>query len=119
MKDFQGNSDNLGELFESYLKTDYIIEDGAVNLSLKIGEKNSDLEDLLLKFRANTSAFLTAYNPYSRKLSRSENETRQTELLSILKENGYKFFYGYGQGDNADWAPETSVLVLGIDFIKH
>lgn len=115
---FQGNADNLGELFESYLKTDYVIEDGAVNLSLRIGEKNSDLEELLLKFRENTSAYLTAYNPYSKQLSRAENEIRQTELISILKENGHKFFYGYGQGDNADWTPEPSVLVLGIDFNK-
>lgn len=112
----QGNSENLGELFESYLKTDYVIEDGAVNLRLRIGEKNSGLDELLLKFEEETSGFLTAYNPYSRELSRAENETRQTELISILKENGYKFFYGYGQGDNADWMLEPSVLVLGIDF---
>lgn len=118
IKRFQGSAENLGELYESYLKTDYVVEDGAANLTLRIGEKNSDLEELLLKFRAETSAFLTAYNPYSKQLSRAENETRQTELLSVLKNDGYKFFYGYGQGKNEDWTPEPSVLVLGIDFNK-
>jgi ADP-ribosylglycohydrolase len=115
---FQGNSENLGELFESYLKTDYVIEDGAVNLRLRIGERNSDLDELLLKFGESTSIFLTAYNPCSKEINRAENETRQTKLISILKDNGYKFFYGYGQGDSADWTPEPSVLVLGIDFNK-
>ncbi len=111
----KSNKDELDELFEAYLKTDYIVRDETINLTLRIDEKNSDLEDLLVKNESNSAAFLTAYNPFSQLLSRAENEKRQEELVSLLKEKGCKFLYGCGESQTDDWAPEPSVLILGID----
>ncbi len=109
------NHDALNQLFEAYLKTDYVVKDETINLTLRIDEKNSDLEDLLVKNESNSAAFLTAYNPFSQQLRRLENEKRQEELVSILKEKGYKFLYGYGESQTDDWTAEPSVLILGVD----
>ena len=109
------NHDALNQLFEAYLKTDYVVKDGTIDLTLRIDEKNSDLDNLLIKYQSVSAAFLTAYNPYSQQLSRLENEKRQGELVSILKAEGYNFLYGYGQSQTEDWSPEPSVLILEIN----
>ncbi len=109
------NREVLDQLFEAYLKTDYIVKDETINLTLRIDEKNSGLDDLLVKNESISAAFLTAYNPYSQSLSRAENEKRQEELVSILREKGYKFLYGYGESQTEDWTAEPSVLILGVD----
>lgn len=113
---YKADSANLGQLFEEYLNTNYVVSDGGVELTMRIHEKNSDLDDVFSKEGEKTGVFLTAYNPHSKELSRAENESRQAELISILKEKGYKFFYGYGEGDNVNWKPEPSFLIVGIDF---
>ncbi len=104
------------ELLEAYLKTAYVISDEAFNFTLRVNEKNSDLDDLLRLYQKEFAAFLTAYNPRSELLNRSENEKRQRELISILEAKGYQFLGGYGQSQTSDWSPEASVLILGMDL---
>ncbi len=112
----QSNNDDLENLFEAYLQTDYIISDESVNLTLRVNEKNSELDSLLTMYQTNSAAFLTAYNPYSKPLSQVENEKRQETLVSILKEKGYILFKGFGQGRTGNWQPEPSVMIMGINF---
>lgn len=68
--------------------------------------------DALLEPASPSWAFLTAWNPGSRKLSRPENERRQAELVRELS-GRYRLFHGRGVGDDGAWA-ELSVLALGI-----
>ncbi len=58
-------------------------------------------------------AFITAWNPGSRRLSRPENEQRQKALVKQLS-GRYRLFPGAGIGDDEKWPPELSLLVLGI-----
>ena len=68
--------------------------------------------DALLDPAAPSWAFITAWNPGSRRLSRPENERRQAALVHELS-GRYRLFHGQGVGDAGDWA-ELSVLALGI-----
>lgn len=104
------------ELFKSYLGTEYVVKNAAVNMIIRIGEKNSDLDNLFSNTGECTAAFLTAYNPYSKPLSLEENKGRQAELLVLLEKENYKIFRGYGKGKDESWQSEPSFLVLGIDY---
>ncbi len=112
----QSNNDDLENLFEAYLQTDYIISDETVDLTLRVNEKNSELDSLLTKYQTNSATFLTAYNPYSKPLSQVENEKRQETLVSILKEKGYTLLKGFGQSRTGNWQLEPSVMIIGINF---
>jgi len=61
---------------------------------------------------ATTWAYITAYNPYSKSLSKDESFKRHEQLKQ--KVNGYTFFEGAGVGEDTNWEPETSLLVIGI-----
>ena len=69
--------------------------------------------DALLGEAAPAWAFLTAWNPASRRLPRPENERRQAALKRALAPR-YRVFKGAGIGDDGAWPPEESVLALGI-----
>ena len=69
--------------------------------------------DALLEPAAPGWAFITAWNPGSRRLSRRGNERRQLALVGELS-GRYRLFHGQGIGDDGAWPAELSVLVLGI-----
>jgi hypothetical protein len=77
---------------------------------LRIGERNGALDRLLHRHRRRDWAFITAWNPRSRRLPRWRNERRQRALARLLP----LALLGAGIGDNASWAPEESLLVLGV-----
>jgi ADP-ribosylglycohydrolase len=108
-----GSAENLGEFYEAYLKTSYVVED--ISVTLRVGEANADLNRLLASYEQESAAFLTAYNPYSKELPSQENEARQNELFALLKERNYEYFKGFGAGDDSSWGPEPSVLIPDID----
>jgi hypothetical protein len=82
---------------------------------IRIGEYNLALDELLKRNKSESWAFITAYNPYSNALPEEENELRQENLLSRLKEKNFQFLNGYGESTNKDWQPEKSVLIFNID----
>lgn len=100
------------ELLESYLKTTYEIYSEEKTIKIRIGEFNPDIDKLLEKYRGKSWAFITAYNPYSKKLTEKENKIRHDKLLNELRD--YKTLPGAGKPDNNKWEPEISVLVIDI-----
>jgi hypothetical protein len=60
------------------------------------------------------SAFITAFNPGSTRLSDSENEHRHNRLIQHLKEMGLRCLTGRGVGDSSDGPAEESLFVIGI-----
>ena len=72
----------------------------------------SDLDRLLERHGVDRWAFITAWNPKSIELPRQENDRRQAQLLSRLA--NYIVVPGEGVGRDVTWAPEPSLLVLGI-----
>jgi Protein of unknown function (DUF3293)/Methyltransferase domain len=102
----------LGQpLLELYESTRYKVSLPTGTLVLRHGETCAEL-DALLDEAAPWWAFITAWNPGSRRLSRRANEKRQAALVRELGK--YELFPGKGIGEDKRWPPEMSVLVLGI-----
>ena len=59
-------------------------------------------------------AFVTAHNPGSVRLTAEENRTRHTRLEGDVSARGYEAFPGEGVGDDGQWPPEASLLILGM-----
>lgn len=95
---------------EPYLHTAYIVETEPP-IVLRIGEQNPALDALLAGQGVEAWAFVTAWNPRSQVLAPEENARRQQQLEAELT---FPFLPGRGEGDNGDWPPERSVLILGI-----
>jgi len=58
---------------------------------------------------------VTAFNPGSVRLTLQENSERQRQLERTVADLGFSSYPGEGIGDDGQWAPELSLLVLGID----
>jgi hypothetical protein len=100
-------------LIEAYSATEY-----KVNLdppfALSVGIASPGLKDLYSARRADSAAFITAYNPFSHQLSEQENALRQESLKAELIKRGLHFIPGVGEHPSGDWPGEPSFLVLGI-----
>jgi hypothetical protein len=99
-------------LAEVYAATRYEVHLPTGKVVLRPGEPTPEL-DALLEPAAPGWAFITAWNPGSRRVARPENERRQLALVRGLA-GTYRLFHGKGIGEDASWPPELSVLVLGI-----
>ncbi len=114
--------DNVDPLLEAaYLETDYWVEDAPNGpFAIRIGETNSDLEELLIEEVAVEWAYVTACNPRSVALSNEENERRMNDLRHSLAISGWRFFSGAAVGRDGSWR-EPSLLILNLpetDAIK-
>lgn len=94
------------------MESDYIVDDDPP-LVMKIGEQNDGLRILFASFNVESAAFITAWNPGSRKLSVDENYDRQADLLAEIEKLRLNYFVGRGEHPNQSWY-EESYLVLGI-----
>ena len=104
------------ELDDEYRATTYRVygPPGGTPIDLHVGEVSARLDNLLASYAIEPWAFITAWNPTSRSFSSEVNNIRHTELLQLVRERGWRFYEGSGIPSNLDWAPERSVLVLGI-----
>ncbi|MGI8597760.1 MAG: DUF3293 domain-containing protein [Chitinophagaceae bacterium] len=97
-------------LKQAYQKTSYFIFDSPI--VIRIGQHNAELESLLKQHTATSWAFITAYNPYSKELTDEENKKRHFELVHVV--SSYTYFEGEGVGEDENWKPEKSLLILEI-----
>ncbi|MBM9499882.1 DUF3293 domain-containing protein [Leptospira sp. 201903071] len=95
---------------DSYLKTRYLVFDP--RLSIGAESFNPTLDAFLKEQGEEEWAYLTAFNPRSKILSTEENQSRNRELK--LELNSYLVLEGEGKGEDSEWVPESSFLVLGI-----
>lgn len=101
-------------LLRAYKKTRFVVRAPEEEIVLRIGERNLQLDALMAKFGAVSSPFVTAWNPSSVNLSIEENQTRQARLTEEVRKAGYVSFCGEGVGEDQAWAPEASILIVGI-----
>ena len=119
-------------LRDHYLRTTYRVTEVDPAIDIRIGEPCAALDALVEKhasgeagghtstFHVHPSpsrswAFVTAWNPGSKKLDDAENRHRQVQLEAEVKEGGYVFYRGAGVPDEKNWQPEESILILGIE----
>jgi hypothetical protein len=100
----------MRELISAYLHTDYRVFEPA--LSIRIGEANEALDELLCRHHCLEWTYLTAWNPLSVPAGEAENREQNRRLREELA--GYPLFEGEGVGADPGWEPEQSFLVLGI-----
>lgn len=99
------------DLLHAYRTTTYHVTNPA--MTIRIGHLHPDLDNLLELHHCTAYAFITAYNPASYVLSDIENTTRHQMLVEDLA--SYTCFEGHGVGEDPEWKPERSLLILGID----
>lgn len=97
----------------AYLETNYSVA-SEPPFVLRIGAASEALANLYRQHGTDCAAFVTACNPYSRKLGDAANAARQTELESDLRRRGLVFFMGAGTHPIGEWPAEPSVLVMGL-----
>lgn len=97
---------------QAYLETEYRVS-APVTITLRIGGASTALADLHRRHGVEASAFITAWNPYSRATSDDINVERQQALARELRRLGLTFFDGVGQHPSNQWPGEPSFLILG------
>ena len=97
-------------LERAYRATAYVVFARGAPLVLRVGERNSALDRLLHRNRRRDWAFITAWNPRSQPLPRWRNERRQRGLAKLFP----MALLGAGIGVDVGWAPEESLLALGV-----
>ncbi len=101
-------------LLDAYRRTAFVADTPNGRLSLRIGQRSADPDDLLTAHGVKTWAYVTAFNPGSIVLAHEENTARQRELERVVAAQGLAAYSGEGVGDDSRWPAESSLLVLGI-----
>ena len=101
------------DTIQAFLETDYRVHSNAP-LTLNIGVANSTLATLHKSHRVESSAFVTACNPFSQAFDESANADRQAALGRELQQRGLTYIEGIGQHPMNEWPGEPSFLVFGL-----
>ncbi len=107
------------ELIQAFLETHYRVHQhgpDAPALTLRVGQASPDLIALHNAHGVDCSAFLTAYNPFAKKVDDASNLQRQEALKQELSRRSLTFLPGEGQHPANGWPAEPSVLVLGLSL---
>jgi hypothetical protein len=105
----------MTEIDSAFRATTYrVFVPNAAPIDIRIGQRSAPLDALLDARGCREWAFITAWNPGAKALSAAENDARQLQLLSELRQRGWDWLDGSGIPADASWKAEASVLVLGI-----
>ena len=105
------------ELWESFRRTTFAV-DATPPVSIRVGWKSHKLDRLLRNARVKRWAFITASNPGSVGLTAATNAARHRDLIREVTRAGMSCLSGLGIGEDAQWEPEESLLVLGCSEAK-
>ena len=100
------------EQLDAYTKADYVVFSDR-QVVLRVGKKNSALDELINAEGATSAAFVTAANPRGERRTEKENGVANAALQSFVQAAGYPHYWGEGRDPFGSWA-EPSFLVIGI-----
>ncbi len=100
---------------QAYLETDYIVRTEPA-FTLRVGHFSDALRAFHQKYATHSSAFLTAWNPYSAILADAVNAERQVNLSKELTRRSLWAVPAVGQHPSNDWPGEESFLVPGLSL---
>jgi uncharacterized protein DUF3293 len=98
----------------AYRATDYVAYSGGRVFLIRIGQHSLIIDRLLTRMKARSGSFITAWNPFSKRLSAGANSYWDRELKDYLSARGFAYFAGEGRGRTREWPPESSILALGM-----
>lgn len=82
-------------------------------IDVRIGETNAAVAALLALHRVESAVLVTAFNPFSQRLSDAQNAARQHGLAEYLDGLKLAAIEGAGIDPTGAWPAETSLLALG------
>jgi hypothetical protein len=103
------------DLIDAYRRAEYRVSDGSFAFAMRVDEACDSLATCHAAFGVECSAFITAWNPRSTPAPREMNEAAMRRLEADLDARGYFVLQGQGADPSGAWAPEPSLLVLGLD----
>ena len=103
-------------LINHYRRTEYRVADSGFAFTLHIAQPCVALLECMRHFQVTEAAYLTAWNPRSKPTSIARNKAAQRTLEAEVASRGWRFLFGEGVGSDRSWAPESSILVLGISI---
>ena len=101
------------ETIQAYLETEYRVK-GDAPMTLKIGIASPTLSALHKAHGVESSAYITACNPFSQSFDDAVNVNRQAALASELRFRSLAFIGGIGKHPSNRWEGESSFLVMGV-----
>jgi hypothetical protein len=102
------------DLISAYENTNFVVSSTPEPFILNIDVVSVDLQFLYSQYAVQTASFITAYNPFSETLSKTDNEIAQQRLLEDIEKSGYLYLRGIGSDPSGEWEGEPSFLILGI-----
>lgn len=103
------------DTIKAYHETHYRVE-GDVCMTLLVGMQNASLAALHEAAHVESSAFITACNPFSQACDDETNARYQEALACELTGLGVRFIDGIGQHPSGEWPGEPSFLALGLSL---
>ncbi len=101
--------------WRAYESTTFCATLDGIDIRIRVGQSNVLLDAALDRRNVTSWAYLTAWNPAGKVLSRGENDQRQARLIKELRAGGFDCAEGQGVPDDPSWEPENSLLVFGMD----
>ncbi len=101
-------------LIAAYEDTEYQIFVPGLVITLRINCHSAALANLQSQYGVSSSAFLTAYNPWSKQVPEPDNLSAQAALKNVINKGGWAWIEGAGQDPSGEWPAEPSYLVMGI-----
>ena len=102
-------------LERAYLETTYRVLCASDPIDIRIGVPNAALDAMLQARGVHNWAFVSASNPRSQMTPDEDNARRHGEMTRSLHAERRLFVDALGVPDHADWTPERSVLIFGIE----
>lgn len=103
-------------LVESYRSTTFrvFLNNDAVFFDLKISQINKNFDEWCQGLHINSWSIITAENPISRKLSRSENQKKTILLRQAIVDLHFDFMTAIGIPADEKWEAENSFFIPNI-----
>ncbi|MCW8878521.1 MAG: DUF3293 domain-containing protein [Kangiellaceae bacterium] len=108
----------VNKLASAYREAIYQFSFQGLNYNLEVDRKNENLDRLLGSLDTSQAAFITAFNPQSQILSKTENTLNQSRLVKRVEQMGFQYLKGFSTDQNFSWPKEESLFVTGISFEK-
>lgn len=100
-------------MIQAYRDTDYRVH-GDEPFTLRVGEASAALAAAHKRHRVDCSAYITAWNPFSRAFSDKANAERHAALAREISQRSLACIEGIGQHPSNQWPGEMSYLIFGL-----
>ena len=101
----------------AYLDTYYRVLCPEQEIVLRIEHRSDAMAALLKAKGVDRAAFITAYNPFGEERPAEVNSLAHQQLGDQLRATGLEVIEGMGGSDDANWPPEPSYCVLGMNIV--